>query len=209
LRKLEPNTSDNSFQRNRLRLLKADLRKSAQASVISMGSERIFSLSETIREKVEDLAEFKYAGVVSSYVARRDEVQTEGIISDALKFGKRVLVPIVESHNRHLLFSEITDLSELMLGHFGILEPKPECIRPISLQKAQIILVPVVAWDEIGYRIGHGMGYFDIALEPLKGNLSVGLAFEAQQVDSIPVEPHDIPLKMIISEKRILRFSAE
>jgi 5-formyltetrahydrofolate cyclo-ligase len=69
-----------------------------------------------------------------------------------------------------------------------------------------VILVLLVAWDERRNRLDHGRGYFDIAQSPLRGKMTVGLAFEAQRVEKIQAEMHDIPLRMTIIESRILRF---
>ncbi|MDG6998954.1 MAG: 5-formyltetrahydrofolate cyclo-ligase [Nitrososphaerota archaeon] len=185
---------------------KIELRESARGARRALGSQNILALSEKIRQKLENLEEFKDSNVIATYVSKREEVQTERIIRDALNSAKRVLVPLVIPHNKSLIFSELHDLSELTVGHFGILEPKPEFIRPIALSEASVIVVPLVAWDERGYRIGNGGGYFDIALAPLKGNLTIGLAFEAQRVDKVPEDKYDVPLKMIVTEKRILKF---
>lgn len=185
---------------------KTELRKSAADARRSLGFKKVLALSEEIERKLESLEEFKRSKVISIYVSMREEVQTERIILNALNTGKRVLVPIVAPRNKHLEFSEIHTLSELAQGHFGIQEPKTEFVRPVDLSRAEVIIVPVVAWDERGFRIGNGGGYYDIALGPLKENLTVGVAFEAQRVEKVPEEKHDVPLKMIITESRILRF---
>lgn len=170
-----------------------------------MGSDLISSLSELIRKRVEQLSEFKNSETIASYVSMSEEVQTDQLIRDALACGKRVLVPKIVSA-RQLLFSEIKDLEELEEGKFGISEPKHDLIRPVPLEDAQVILVPLVGWDERGYRLGHGRGYFDTALSGLVENLTVGLGFESQRVERIPEDDLDIPLKMIITENRVLKF---
>lgn len=169
-----------------------------------MGIDQVLNLSEKIRETVEHLREFVSSNTIASYVATKEEVQTEQIIRDALNQGKRVLVPKIISGNE-LLFSEIKDMADLDTGKFGLMEPKLHLIRKVPLREAKLILVPVVAWDERGYRVGHGNAYFDSALSGITC-LTVGLGFEAQRADRIPEERHDVPLKMIVTEKRILRF---
>ncbi|MDG6997356.1 MAG: 5-formyltetrahydrofolate cyclo-ligase [Nitrososphaerota archaeon] len=188
---------------------KIELRESARAARHALGSQNILALSENIRQKLENLEEFKASNVIATYVSKQEEVQTEHIIRDALSNSKRVLVPLVVPRNKNLVFSELHDLSELAVGHFGILEPKPEFVRPVALSEASMIIVPVVAWDERGYRIGNGGGYFDIALAPLKGNLTIGLAFEVQRVVKVPADEYDVPLKMIVTESRILKFEKD
>lgn len=165
----------------------------------------ILSLSDRIREKVEHLSEFVSSNMIASYVAMKQEVQTEKIIQNALNNGKRVLVPRVLSRTR-ISFSEIKYMADLQTGRFGILEPKLHSIHEIPLSEAKVVLVPAVAWDERGYRIGHGKGYYDLALADLSSSLKVCLAFEAQKVDRIPEEEHDIPLDVVITEDRLIRL---
>ena len=186
-------------------LSKELLRKNALAKVRSLSPEMISDLSEDIRRKVESLEQYKKANVVATYVGRNDEVQTEKIIRDALSSSKRVIVPLTVPKEKKLIFSELHDLSELAPGHYLILEPKKEYVRPVPLEEADIVLVPVVAWDERGYRIGHGAGYFDVALAPVN-KPTVGLAFEAQRVEKISEEAHDVSLKMIVTECRVIRM---
>lgn len=164
-------------------------------------------MSKEIQENLLSLEEFQRAKVIASYVSMPDEVQTQAIIRSALREGKRVLVPITQSRNRRLIFSKLLDYDdELTPGHFGILEPKTEFVRPTPLDDAEVVLVPVVAWDDRGFRIGYGKGYYDRALERLPKALTVGLALEAQRVPKIPEDKYDIPLKKIVTEKRILQF---
>lgn len=162
-------------------------------------------LSDAIRQQVEQLAEFRNSETIAAYVATSEEVQTELIIQHALRDGKRVILPKIVSPTR-MIFSEIKDLGELEKSNFGIFEPKSNLIRPLPLEDAKVILVPLVAWDERGYRLGHGKGYYDSVLSGLAENLTVGLAFENQRVDQIPQDQHDVPMKMIVTEKRAMRF---
>ena len=173
----------------------------------ALGLRKILELSESIRRNIESLDEYKKARVIASYVAMLDEVQTEQLIRDSFKLGKTVIVPITPREGNHLVFSRISDFSQLRPGSSGILEPEPESIQIVALEKAEMVVVPIVAWDERGFRLGHGKGFFDIALSSPKVGTTIGLAFEAQRVKQLPIEPHDIPLKMIVTEDRILRFT--
>lgn len=189
----------------RVKLSKQELRLKAKHAVQSMSFGNVQRLSEPIREKIEQLPEFVSSDTIASYVATKEEVQTQQIIRDALNEGKRILVPKVVSR-KELLFSEIKDMTDLEVRGFGLLEPKLDLIHEVPLREAKVIIVPLVAWDERGYRIGHGKGYFDRALANLSENLKVGLAFEAQRVDRVPEEEHDIPLDVVITEERIVRL---
>ncbi|MCS4540377.1 MAG: 5-formyltetrahydrofolate cyclo-ligase [Thaumarchaeota archaeon] len=183
------------------------LREAALRTRRSMDEEEIKLLSGRVQEKLRSLGEFERAKVLASYVSTKDEVQTDEVISTSLRLGKRVLVPIVDQTRTELLFSELRDLSELGEGHYGIREPRSEFLRIVPLEEAGLILVPLVAWDLRGFRIGHGKGYFDKALGQLKNDIpTTGLAFEAQRVDRVPNEEFDVPLGTIVTEQRVLRF---
>ncbi len=183
------------------------LRESALRIRRSMGRAEVNLLSGRVQERLRSLEGFESARVLASYVSTKDEVQTDEVISTSLRLGKRVLVPIVDQTRTKLLFSELRDLSELGEGHYGIREPRSEFLRIVPLEEAGLILVPLVAWDERGFRIGHGKGYFDKALGQLKNDIpTIGLAFEAQRVDRVPNEGFDIPLGSILTERRVLRF---
>jgi 5-formyltetrahydrofolate cyclo-ligase len=84
------------------------------------------------------------------------------------------------------------------------LEPKSDKIKEIPLEKIELIIVPGVGFDEDGNRIGHGKGYYDNLLRNSQKILHIGLAFESQIVKKIPTNSYDIPIKMIITEKRII-----
>jgi 5-formyltetrahydrofolate cyclo-ligase len=155
---------------------------------------------------VLSLKEYKEARLLISYCAKDDEVQTRPIIERALVEGKRVAVIVTDVSSKTLSFSEIKSFEEeLAPGAFGILEPKPGHLRPISIAQADVILVPLVAWDEKGHRLGYGAGYFDRALAGARRTRKVGLALESQRLPRVPESRHDVPLDVIVTEKRVVR----
>ena len=174
----------------------------------SLSPVELQTLSDAIADRLLALPEYKAAGTIECYVAMPDEVQTVRIIGEALRVGKRVIVPVVDRAQRMLTFSELKHPAiELRAGHFGILEPASEYVRPLPLESAQLVIVPVVAWDERGNRIGHGAGYYDRALAPLpKHCVSFGLAAEAQRAAAIPAEAYDVRLDAVVTERRVVRF---
>ena len=182
---------------------KAELRQSALKARHSIPRHAAASLSESVKSRVLSLSAFSKARVVACYVSKDDEVQTSAIIKAALSMGKRVIVPRVDPSSTELQFREIRSLSELSPGHFHIMEPSPTS-EELPLSSADIVLVPVVAWDEQGHRIGYGKGYFDRALKSKEGAFAVGLAFESQRYDWIPQTPSDSSLEMVVTEKRTI-----
>jgi 5-formyltetrahydrofolate cyclo-ligase len=123
-----------------------------------------------------------------------------------LDVRKRVVIPIVKKNSLELGFSEITNLtSELTLGSFGVLEPKPEYLRPIDIGMIDVLFVPGIVWDHEGYRIGWGRGYFDHTLKMLPDNTCcIGLGFDSQLVQHIPRGQFDLPVKILVTESKII-----
>jgi 5-formyltetrahydrofolate cyclo-ligase len=120
--------------------------------------------------------------------------------------GKRVAVPLVDDPSHSLLFFEIHGLDELSPGRFGVLEPGRGS-EQMTLSETDLVLVPLVAWDDRGHRIGYGRGYFDRALAMRGPSLAIGLALESQHVQTIPEVPSDVSMDMVVTEKRVLRFA--
>jgi 5-formyltetrahydrofolate cyclo-ligase len=151
------------------------------------------------------LPEYVDAKVIASYAAKRDEVQTAKIMLSALSSGKRLLVPRTDPGSMRLHFCEVNSLDQLAPGYMGILEP-PLSAKAVQLRESQLVIVPVVAWDGLGQRIGYGKGYFDRELRARGRATSAGLAFEAQRRNLLPTTPSDVPLDIIVTERRVLRF---
>ena len=115
---------------------------------------------------------------------------------------KEVYVPVVKGNE--IIPSLLKRWEELKSGAYGILEP--EEIRAIEPHKIDVAIVPGIAFDFRGYRIGYGKGYFDRLLAKMDA-MKVGIAFDFQLVEEIPHEKHDIKMDVIITEKRILQLN--
>ena len=187
------------------RMSKSELRASSLRSRRSLSSGEMQVLSERVAERFVGLLEFVEAKVVATYVAKDDEVGTSRIIEGATAAGKTLIVPRSDPSGGTLSFHVIRSMSELSRGHFGVLEPSAEA-EEVLLDSADIAAIPVVSWDERGHRLGYGKGFFDRALAASPGPLRVGLALEAQKAPSIPQSPGDVPLDVIVTEARTLRF---
>ena len=135
------------------------------------------------------------------YIGKSYEIDTEEIVKQALKQGKRTIVPVTSLSEKRIIPSEIKDFDkELEEGPFGIKQPKLEYMRPVPINDIDMIITPGVAFDEKGNRLGHGAGYYDAFLKDKKQpTQTVGLAFNFQIVETIPILPKDIPVQRIIS----------
>jgi 5-formyltetrahydrofolate cyclo-ligase len=185
---------------------KDDIRKKILSLRDSLTEEEMESKSGLIQKRLFNLPEFKKARTVLFYVSTRNEVKTEKMIKSTLKQGKGVVIPISDVKGRKLILSELKDFdNELEIGTFNILEPKKEFFRPVSPEEIDFIIVPGIAFDKDGDRIGYGMGFYDKFLSSLKKRIpTVGLAYEFQIVDDIPVHDKDVTVNKVITEKRII-----
>jgi len=183
-----------------IREAKAALREEALAARIALDPEARRVLSLAIAERVARLPEFRAAAVVHAYVGARDgEVETRDLIARALRAGRRVICTRVVRHPRALEHYEITGLDELAPSAGGLWEPDPARCRRADPAEARVVLVPGLAFDRAGGRVGYGAGYYDRFLAGLRAT-TVGLAYSLQLRDAVPREPHDVTLDLVITE---------
>jgi 5-formyltetrahydrofolate cyclo-ligase len=184
---------------------KADIRRDVLKARRSLPANQVESLSARIQDSFIALPEFLDAEAIASYVAKRDEVQTQKIMRSVLSAGKRLLLPRTDPSSLSLHFCEVRSLDQLAPGYLGILEPPLES-KAVPLKESQLVVVPVVAWDDTGQRMGYGKGYFDRELRSRGRAAAAGLAFESQHRNRLPATLSDVPLDIIVTERRILHF---
>jgi len=177
----------------------------------SKPTEELDKLSAQINIRLRELPEIDGANIVSTYLHIGSEVRTAFILDWLLSNGKRVIVPVTDKVNRRLIFCEIKfPQQELAKGTFGILEPQPEFRRPLPLEQADVILVPGVAWDLRGYRIGYGAGYYDRSINSMRKFLpKIGLSYQFQIVDRVPNGRFDSRVNKLVTERRIVNTNSD
>lgn len=182
---------------------KQDIRKRIMCVRENLTEKERETGSEKITEQVVSHPLFVQAEEIWCYVSFGTEVDTKQILSAAWNTGKRIAVPKVTGR-RSMEFYYIESLEDLTTGAFGILEPKKgKQQADCCLEKSELfLLVPGVAFDPVGRRIGYGGGFYDTYLQKAGGCHTFGLAFEAQMTEQIPSEAHDIRMEYIITEKR-------
>ena len=180
---------------------KQKIRKEILTRLRSQDSGERLIKSSKIKEQLFKDEYFKRAESVMFYVSKEYEVDTEAMIEEALAIGKRVMVPVTETRTKNLIPSEIKDpKSQFCKGPFGIHEPKKEHIKKADLDKIDLIIVPGVAFDKHGNRLGHGEGYFDRFLKSLPKKVpAIGLAYDFQLVERIETLSWDIPVTKVIT----------
>ncbi len=188
-------------------IMKKQLRKEIIAARMSQPDDVVAEKSARIARKVKDLPEFQKAGLIMFYLDFRKEVATGELIKYCLESGKRVVIPITDAKNIRLIPSEIQDFpGDLTSGTWGILEPKPECVRPVAPVEIDFVIVPGVSFDVHGNRLGYGGGFYDRFLRQTRPDtVFAALAFELQVRDNVWPEAHDYPVHYVITEDRLIK----
>ncbi len=160
-----------------------------------------------ISERLLSLDEIRNAGTIFLFASFRSEVDTLGVVDRLLGEGKRIALPVVERERHSLLLYEIRDLGELTRGFMGIPEPSVRTgERLLSINDVDVAVIPGAGFDHKGNRIGYGGGYYDILLAGLQRHIPViAPAFEEQVTDSVPSEPHDVKVDIIVTDRRLIR----
>lgn len=188
---------------------KAALRSSARArrDALSVSSRDAATRAIGDRLVAHDLV--ATAHLVHCFIGIGSEVGTEELICGLLARGQRVIAPRVRG--RTLEHIEIFDLETLVPGPLGLREPDPALGGTVDLAEVDVMLVPGLAFDGAGYRLGYGGAFYDGTLTALASHgraTTIGLAFEAQLVDEVPREEHDRPVDLIVTESRTIMTGA-
>lgn len=151
---------------------------------------------------------YRQSRKMMTYLAFRNEVPTGDLVRVAMEEGKRVMVPVVNPVAKSMTPSRlINPATDLAVGQYGILEPRPEVFRPVDPAELDLVIIPGVAFDQRGNRVGYGGGYYDRFIPLLREEaVTVALAYELQiWPDTGPVTgPYDQPVHFIITETRVI-----
>jgi 5-formyltetrahydrofolate cyclo-ligase len=181
--------------------MKDSLRKSMRALRQTWSPEWIAEQSERIARRVLALEAISRARSVGVYIATRGEPDTTSLISELRAREIDLAAPCFDPVRACFVMRQWPGHATLQQGHFGILEP----VNTDEVVDLDVILVPGLAFDARGFRLGHGGGHFDRILAATSA-LRVGLCFDAQRVPTLPVEPHDLPMQMIVTESTVITF---
>ncbi len=181
---------------------KMAMRKAMRATLRELTPTWIAEASLAIQERVLALPEFQRAATVSLYRAYPNEVALDAILAACRRDGKTVLLPAWIDEIAAYGLARWDDGAPLKSGQFGIEEPAERVW--VAGDSVDFAIVTALAFDEAGYRLGHGGGYFDRLLANVRGTKAL-LAFECQKVSVIPREAHDIRLDLIATECALYR----
>lgn len=180
---------------------KAALRKLARARRAALDNRA--QRSATITARVLALDAFQQAQVVHTYLSIGTEVATYPLAAAILAAGKGLIVPVVSADGR-VIHSWLDQLDPAAFEPGPLGTALPRQIRPADPAAWHLTIVPLLAFDRQGARLGYGKGYYDAILSAPHG-LAVGLAFACQAFDLVPTEPHDQPLDLIITEAEVVQ----
>ncbi|MEK9678945.1 MAG: 5-formyltetrahydrofolate cyclo-ligase [Rhodospirillaceae bacterium] len=144
-------------------------------------------------------------GAIAAYWPMRDEIDVKPVLQVLAADGKDILLPIVEDKNAPLIFRRWRPGNGLERSSFGVEEPSAD--QPEGLPDC--LIVPMLAFDRDGYRLGYGGGFYDRTIAALREAgpcLTVGAAYAGQLMDYLPRESHDQPLDLIVTEKGVMNF---
>lgn len=153
----------------------------------------------------EVLSSLVPGAVIALYAPKGSEVDTAPVVERALDRDLVVAYPrVTRSDGNRVLAFHRARAEDLIRGVFGLHQPHPDA-PPISIADMSVIVVPGIAFDRSGQRIGWGHGYYDATLGAARSITSVGLAFTCQLIPSVPTTPFDVPVHLVITEDGVAR----
>lgn len=172
--------------------------KSARAGLVDRAE-----CSRMIMDHVRRNEAYQRAKVILFYVDVREEVQTRSLLEQELDSARVIAVPYCQENALKLV--HIKSMQELKEGAYGILEPseslRQDSLRVIEPWQVDLALIPGLAFDSLGARLGHGKGYYDKLLSRFREDcFKMGIAFNCQLVPSLPVEEHDMRMDGVVTE---------
>lgn len=184
--------------KSRLDLTKKALRSKILLKLKKQEEKERERKSRIIKNKLFRTAAFKKAKRVMFYIALDDEVNTEDMIKEAKMIGKMPIVPVCKKDRMNLRPCILDDHASLKRGPYGVHEPVRK--KHVALDDLDLVLVPGLAFDKKGRRLGRGKGCYDRFLRQLSPDVtSIGMAFDFQILPSVPVSAYDVSVKKIIS----------
>lgn len=158
-------------------------------------------MDKKILHNISFLNIFKNAKSVLTYVSKDIEVDTFDLIKKCLSKGKIVAAPVCKTETKQMGFYIINSVDDLEKGAFGLLEPKPDC-EELTDTKNSVCIVPGFCFDNNGYRLGYGYGYYDRYLENFEGK-TIGICYSNCIVNRLRTGKYDKPVDYLVTDKYI------
>ena len=179
--------------------MKSELRKQVLQEMKSIPQKQKIAMDQALTERFLNHPFYQEAKVIATYLSFPHEFQTQGLIDQALKDGKKVLIP--KTYPKGRMDFVVYDPQQLVKTSFGLQEPQGN-LEVVEASRIDLIHVPGLAFTTEGYRIGYGGGYYDRYLEYFSGH-TLSTIYPCQIQDFIP-ENHDIPVQEVLIDERNL-----
>jgi 5-formyltetrahydrofolate cyclo-ligase len=189
-----------------IRATKVQIRTDTVTEIAELSKNERSTKIRSIEKRLFEFANFLESRIVLMYVGGKNEIPTGDMLKLAYDYGKVVVLPAfnAETHKMNLMKVDSIE-NDLRDGPRGVSEPDPDRCKRVPIDKIDIAIIPGIAFDEKGARIGTGQGYYDRLIPKLSiTTRKVALAFEEQIVPQIPMESHDKFVDIIITDKRII-----
>ncbi len=178
---------------------KDELRQTVKEERARIRPHVLMMKSEDVMRRLKGLDEYRKARSVMTYVSLKDEVDTRSFLRDPEpNEEKTLLIPFIDEDR--IKAARFTGIEHLAPGRYKILEPKEKREHD---GHPDLVIVPGIAFDERGGRLGHGKAYYDAFLKDSPA-VKVGLTFEDLLVHAVPAEDHDVPMDFVITEQRVI-----
>ena len=183
---------------------KTRLRREAVARRDALPAEARKAAAEAIAAREFPLA-VASGTIVSGFMPMRSEISPLPLMQKLAKVGAQLALPKIAGRAKPLVMRAWQWGAPLDAGQWGIREPKADAPE----MEPDIVLVPLLAFDRAGHRIGYGAGYYDMTIAGLRARkaiATIGLAFAAQEVAAVPAAPHDARLDLVLTEHEVIDF---
>lgn len=183
---------------------KREIRKRIMAARNAMPGGMIRTAGLAITEALKGMEPIRRASTLMVYLGFGSEVPTDDLIVWGWGEGKRIAVPFCYPEGREMIACRIDGFDELEEGRYGIRAPMADRLRQVPGGEIDAVVVPAVAFDRRGYRVGYGGGYYDRFLPTAPQAAKIGAAFACQIIQGVPVGPYDIKMDRIVTDEGIL-----
>ena len=143
--------------------------------------------------------------IVSGFMPLKSEINPLLLMRKLAEAGAQLALPVVAGRGKPLIMRAYSFGDELAAGQWGIRQPKPEAPEVAP----DVLIVPLLAFDRAGHRLGYGAGYYDMTINSLRARkpvTAVGVAFAAQEIDAVPITARDARLDLVLTEREVIDF---
>ncbi|MBN2163936.1 MAG: 5-formyltetrahydrofolate cyclo-ligase [Pontiellaceae bacterium] len=185
---------------------KQQMRREIAALRRKLQPEWVVTASQQITERLRSEETFQSARSVALYKAIAGEVQLEELFAECWQLGKRTVIPVFNAAVNCYELAEVDANTPFVTGNYGIQEPVDAPRVPV--EQLDLMVVPGIAFDAAGNRLGRGGGYYDRLLTGFQGT-AIAVAFDFQFLDTVPHENYDIPMDFVVTPTNVLKVSNE